>query len=455
MRKTFFSLVFLAIVMSAGAQKTDQLIKSIFDEALTNQTAYENLRVLCKEYSGRVTGSPEAERAVDYTFRLMQKMDLDSVFLQDVQVPRWVRGEAEQATIVSKSFGEKQVPVTALGNSIGTGGAGLQAKVIEVDNFDELEKIGRNKIKGKIVFFNYPMDPTLLNTFSAYGQAADYRTTGAARASEYGAIAVVVRSLTNALDDHPHTGVMRYNPEVEKIPAVAISTNGAELLSKWLKEDSNLELYLRTTCETLPDIISHNVIGEIRGSEYPDEIITVGGHLDAWDTGEGAHDDGTGCMQSVEVLRLFKELGIKPKRTIRAVMFMDEEVAQSGGKVYAEQAELKREKHYFALESDRGGFMPLGFGVSGPEQRVEQILALNKYFEPYKITQFTKGGGGVDIGPLGKFGTPLASFVPEMQRYFYSHHSDFDTFEQVNFREFQLGSAAIASFIYLIDKNDL
>lgn len=455
MRRTLHTILFLLLVLAAGAQETDQIIKNVFDEALTDRTAYHNLRVLCKGYSSRLTGSPGAERAVGYTYSLMQEMDLDSVFLQEVQVPRWDRGESEQALIISDKSGRTEVPVTALGFSIGTGEAGLQAKVIEVSDFDELEKLGREKIEGKIVFFNYPMDPTLLNTFAAYGKASAYRTGGAARAAEFGAVAALIRSATNALDDHPHTGVMRYNPEVEKIPAFAITTNGAELLSKWLAEEPTLEMYLRSTCRTLPDVISHNVIGEIRGSEYPEEIITVGGHLDAWDTGEGAHDDGTGCMQSMEVLRIFKKLGIHPKRTIRAVMFMDEEVAQSGGKVYAELAEKNGEQHYFALEADRGGFMPLGFGVSGPEKRVEKLLSAKKYFEPYGITQFVKGGGGVDINPLNRFGTPLASYIPEMQRYFYSHHSDFDTFEQVNFREFQLGSAAMASFIFVIDRYDL
>jgi hypothetical protein len=265
----------------------------------------------------------------------------------------------------------------------------------------------------------------------------------------------VVRSLTTSPDDFPHTGVMRYADSIPQIPAVAISTNGADLLSKELLDDPNLKFYFRTTCQTLADVTSFNVIGEIKGTEYPDEIIVVGGHLDAWDNGEGAHDDGAGCMQSIEVLRLFQKAGIKPKRTIRAVMFMDEEVAQRGGKEYAEMATLKNEKHYFALEADRGAFMPVGFGVSAPDERLEKILALQKYFEPYGINGFVKGGGGVDIGPLGKSGTPLSSYITDMQRYFDVHHSGNDTFEQVNFREFQMGSVAMASFIWLIDKYDL
>ncbi|WP_340112415.1 M20/M25/M40 family metallo-hydrolase [Maribellus mangrovi] len=455
MKLKLLLFVLIASRLTTYAQYDKGMIKQFFDAALTDRTAYENLRVLCKEHKGRITGSPEAEKAVEYTYNLMKEMELDNVFKQSVQVPRWVRGETERAHINSSKYGQTEVPVTALGTSIGTGNEGLLASVIELRSFAEMEKVGEASIKGKIVFFNEPMDPTLINTFAAYGAVGAYRTTGAARAAKYGAVGVVVRSLTTALDDYPHTGVMHYDQEVKKIPAVAISTNGADILHKLLQDDPELKFYFRTTCQNLPDVVSHNVIGELRGSEYPDEIITVGGHLDAWETGEGAHDDGVGCMQSIEVLRLFKQLGIHPKRTIRAVMFMDEEIAQSGGKVYANEADEKGEQHYFALEADRGALVPRGFGVSGPEERVENILALKKYFEPYGISEFKRGGGGVDISPLQRFGTPLSSCIPDDQRYFDFHHSGSDTFEQVNFREFQMGSAAIASFIYLIDKYDL
>ena len=450
----YFILLFCTTLVSQ-AQEPEKTIKAFFDEALTDKTAYKNLEILCKNYKGRVTGSEQAAAAVEYTFQLMQNMKLDRVEKQPVQVPCWLRGEKEIANIQSGKNGNKEVPVSALGMSVGTGTNGLTANVVEVQNFEELEKLGRKNIEGKIVFFNRPMDPTLINTFAAYGGAANQRTQGAAVAAKYGAVGVVVRSLTTALDDYPHTGVMRYVDSIQKIPAVAISTNGADLLSAWLKSDSDLKFYFRTTCETKAEETSHNVIGEIKGSEFPDQIITIGGHLDAWETGEGAHDDGAGCMQSIEVLRIFQKLGIKPKRTIRAVMFMDEEVAQRGGKEYAKQAGLKNENHYFALEADRGAFMPRGFGISASGERLEKILALKKYFEPFGITDFVKGGGGVDIAPLAQFGTPLSSFIPDMQRYFDVHHSGKDTFEQVNFREFQMGSAAIASFIYLIDWFDL
>ncbi len=456
MKKTFFiALIVFLTFNSVIAQEVEKTIKSIFDEALTEQTAYENLRFLCKNCNGRIDGSPQAAAAVEFTFQVMSSMKLDRVEKQPVQVPHWVRGEKEEASIQSVKYGFRKVPVTALGMSVGTGENGLSAKVMEVQNFDELEKLGVQNIKGKIVFYNRPMDPTMINTFGAYGGAVNQRTQGAVMAAKYGAVGVVVRSMTTAQDDVPHTGVMIYDENVTKIPAVAISTNGADLLSEWLKNDPELNLYLRTTCSQMQDANSFNVIGEIKGAEFPDQIITIGGHLDAWDTGEGAHDDGAGCIQCIEVLRLFKKLGIQPKRTIRAVMFMNEEISGTGGKEYARQAELKKENHYFALEADRGGFMPKGFGVSAPEDRLDKILDLKKYFEPYGITEFKKGGGGSDIGPLRKSGTALSSYVPDMQRYFDYHHSASDTFEQVNFRELQMGSAAIASFIYMIDKYDL
>ena len=450
-----FIIIPVFLVLNSFAQEPEKIVESVFDEALTDTTAYHNLRLLCKNHKGRITGTPEANKAVDFMAELMRQMQLDRVEKQPVQVPRWVRGEAEKAFIADDKGLKMEVPVSALGMSVGTGEKGLTAPVIEVLNFKELEALGTENIAGKIVFFNRPMDPTLINTFAAYGGAGDQRSQGAAQAARFGAVGVVVRSLTTASDNFPHTGVMRYNDTIPKIPAVAISTKGADLLSKTLKSNSEIQFSFRTTSYQLPDSVSYNVIGEIKGSEFSDQIITIGGHLDAWETGEGAHDDGAGCMQSLDVLRIFRELGIKPKRTIRAVAFMDEEVAQTGGKVYARQAELKKENHYFALEADRGAYMPKGFGISAPDDRLEKMLALQKYFEPYGIDDFVKGGGGVDIGPLAKFGTPLSSFIPEMQRYFDVHHSGYDTFEQVHLREFQLGSAAVASFIYLIDRGDL
>jgi len=441
-----------AIGIAQEAEK--KTVTSIYNEALGDRTAYENLRQLCKTTKGRITGSTKADEAVEFTYRLMAAMHLDSVYKQPVMVPRWERGKKESAFIRSARLGKKGLAVAALGMSVGTGSGGLKAGVVEIGSLSDLEKLGMEQIRGKIVFFNRPMDPAMVNTFASYGGAADQRTLGAIEAAKFGASGVMVRSLTTALDDFPHTGVLRYTEGVPKIPAVAVSTMGADLLSQWLQDDPELSLFIRTECHDHGEVGSANVIGEIKGSLYPDQIITVGGHLDAWDLGEGAHDDGAGCMQSIEVLRLFKELGIRPKRTIRAVMFMDEEVAQRGGAEYARQAELNGEKHYFALESDRGGLLPLAIGISAPAERLVKMMELKRYFEPYGI-RITEGGGGVDIGPLKKFGTPLSSLIPDSQRYFDYHHSANDTFDKVNNRELQLGSAAIAALVYLVDLYDL
>jgi len=271
--------------------------------------AYENLRYLCKECKGRIAGTPEAAKAVEFTRQVMLDLDLDSVYLQKLMVKRWVRGQVEHCKISSAMFGSEDLAVTGLGLSVGTTDMGLTAGVIEVNGVEDLERVGSKAIRGKIVFFNKSMDPSLLNTFRAYGSAASQRTRGASRAAPYGAVAVIVRSLTTALDDHPHTGVMYYEENVDKIPAVAVSTMGAELLSTWLKGDPELQMHLVSNCQNMPEVSSYNVIGEIRGTDYPEQIITVGGHLDAWDNSEGAHDDGAGCIQAMEVLRLYKSLG--------------------------------------------------------------------------------------------------------------------------------------------------
>ena len=446
-----FTLIFSFPLFSQEAEKT---VRSIFDEALTDRTAFNQLEYICKYTKGRIPGSPAAAEAVEYTRQALIKAGADSVWLQKVSVPHWERG-FEQCRVVSARLGSEDLSITALGLSEGTSPEGLIAKVIEVHNFEELKQTGRKNIEGKIVFFNRPADNKLINSFAGYSGVVNQRTQGASEAAKYGAVAVVVRSATQALDDFPHTGVNRYEENVNKIPAVAVSTMGAELLSRWLKSDSELTIHLTSTCKNYPDTWSYNVIGEIRGAQKPDEYFSVGGHLDAWDITEGAHDDAGGCIQAIEMIRIFKKLGIRPKRTVRAVMFMNEEMTGTGGRVYAAEAKRKGEMQYAALESDRGVMSPRGFGFDADGPRLEKLLALSSYFVPYNIRDFDKGGGGSDISPLKPQGTLLIGSVPETQRYFYYHHSANDTFEQVNYREFQMGSAASASLIYLIDLLDL
>jgi carboxypeptidase Q len=451
-----YIIVFLLLVVShiINAQESAKIISTVFDEALSDRTAYYNLEYLCKHTRGRIAGSAAAEKAVEFTRQALINAGADTVWLQKVPVPHWVRG-IEKCRVKSSVHGKKDLAITALGLSVGTTIKGITAKVIEVQNFDELKSLGVQGIRGKIVFFNRPFNNKLISSFAAYSGAVNQRTAGPSEAARYGAVAVIVRSMTHSLDNFPHTGVTRYAPEITKIPAVAVSTSDAELLSQWLKSDSSLNVHLVSTCKNLPDTTSYNVIGEIFGSRTPHEYITVGGHIDAWDITEGAIDDGGGCVQAIELIRLYKKLGIMPKRTIRVVMFMNEEMTSTGGRTYAEEAKRKGEVHYAALESDSGVMSPLGFSFDADSSRLEKLGALASWFAPYNIKDFVKGGGGSDIGPLRSLGTLQIGYRPDSQRYFWYHHSANDTFEQVNIRELQLGSAAIASLIYLIDLMDL
>jgi carboxypeptidase Q len=435
------------------SQEPEKTVRSIFDEALTDGTAYRQLEYICKNTKGRVAGSPAAAEAVEFTRQSLIKAGADSVWLQKVPVPHWERG-FEQCRVISSTLGSRDLNIAALGLSVGTTQEGVISKVVEVHDFDELKLLGKKSIEGKIVFFNRPVDNRLINSFAGYGGAVNQRTQGASEASSYGAIAVIVRSATQALDDFPHTGVTRYEENVKKIPAVAVSTIDAELLSRWLKTDPDLTINLTSTCKNYPDTWSYNVIGEIHGTQKDNEFFTVGGHLDAWDITEGAHDDAGGCVQAIEMIRIFKKLGIKPKRTVRAVMFMNEEMSGTGGRTYAEEAKRKGEIQYAALESDRGVMSPRGFGFDAEGARLEKLISLSIFFVPYNIRDFDKGGGGSDISPLKSMGTLMIGSIPETQRYFYYHHSANDTFEQVNLRELQMGSAASAALIYLIDLFD-
>ncbi|MEQ8903987.1 M20/M25/M40 family metallo-hydrolase [Ekhidna sp.] len=446
--------ILLFLIPTISFAQHEEAIKKIYDETLTNGHVYENLRVLCKDIGSRLSGSPEAAAAVEYTRQLMESYGFDTVYLQPVMVPHWVRGKKEVVRAMnSDKHGTFEMNALALGNSVGTGPEGVLAEVIEVSGIDDVNELGK-KIEGKIVFYNGAMNPTIINTFGAYGGAVIQRSSGASEAAKYGAKAIIIRSVTNRQDDIPHTGSLNYKALINQIPAVAISTNDANRLSQILKEQK-LNVYMETHCQQLPDVLSYNVIGELRGSEFPDEIIAVGGHLDSWDVGEGAHDDGAGCMQAIEAVRLFKALGIMPKRTLRAVMWMNEENGLRGGREYARVAKEKGEKHIAALESDSGGFQPLGFSTSGTDEQKAQIKAWRDYFLPYRVWDFDQNGGGADIGPLSSQGTLLIGLRPSTQRYFIYHHTPADVFEAVDQRELELGAASMGAMMYLLDQEGL
>ncbi|MBT8236253.1 MAG: M20/M25/M40 family metallo-hydrolase [Bacteroidia bacterium] len=447
-------ILICAVCFTSYGQSEDEIkIRAIYDAALTQGKAYDWLNHLSNQIGGRLSGSVQAQLAVEYTRDQLDSLGLDNVWLQPVMVPKWVRGTPEYAYLESQPGITNSVPICALGGSVATPLGGLKANVVEVKRAEDLEVLGREAIEGKIVFFNRPMDPTLINTFQSYSGCVDQRYSGAAEAAKYGAVGVIVRSMNLRLDDYPHTGSMSYGemPVEERIPAAAISTNGAELLSTTLKLNPAIKFYFKQNCQQLEDVQSYNVIGEIRGSTYPNEIMIVGGHLDSWDLGDGSHDDGAGCVQSMDVLRLLKVTGYKPKRTLRVVLFMNEENGLRGGNAYAEMARKKNENHVFALESDAGGFTPRGFSIDANTENFNQIKGWQSLFEPYLVHMFVKGGSGADIGPLKNGEVVLAGLRPDSQRYFDHHHAENDTFEHVNKRELELGAAAMTSLIYLID----
>ncbi len=457
MKKNLLSFIGVCMAFFSLAQTQDEItIKNIFDKELTQGKAYSMLEYLTTTIGHRLSGSPGAAEAVRWGEDQMENCGFDSVWLQPVMVPQWVRGQKEVGRVLkSKKTDAMEMNVCALGGSIGTGPTGITASVIEVKNFEELQKLGSKSISGKIVFFNRPMDPTQIRTFKAYGGAVNQRVLGASEAAKYGAVGVIVRSMSLDIEDYPHTGVVRYDTTVVKIPAIAISTLHANLLSKVLTEDKNLQFYFETHCEILKDVPSFNVIGELTGGEYKDEIILVGGHLDSWDLAQGAHDDGVGCVQSIEVLRLLKIIGYKPKRTIRAVLFMNEENGLRGGTEYARIAALKKKNHIAAIESDDGGFTPRGFSMTATDAVKTKIRNWRNILEPYGLHSFEDEGGGADIGPLANQGTALIGFLPDSQRYFRYHHTKEDTLDKVDKRELALGAASIAALVYLLDSYGL
>jgi len=449
-----FALFFCLGIFAQSDDK--QMLKNIYDTSLLNGKSYDWLNHLSNQIGGRLSGSYNAEKAVKYTKEQLNELGLDKVWLQPVMVPKWIRGAKEYAYVQTAPGKSTVLPICALGSSVATPVGGLKAQLIEVTSFEELELLGKEKIAGKIVFYNRLMQAELINTFQAYGGCVDQRYKGAEKAIEYGAVGVLVRSINLRLDDYPHAGSMTYGdvPVSKRIPAAAISTNGAELLSTMLKLDPNIEFYFVQHCKQLKDVQSYNVIGEIIGSTYPNKIMVVGGHLDSWDLGDGAHDDGAGVVQSMEVLRLLKQTGYKPKHTIRVVLFMNEENGLRGGKKYAKIASEKKENHVFALESDAGGFTPRGFSFDCTDENFDKVLSWKTLFNPYLIHYFEKGGSGADIGPL-KGDNVLCGLRPDSQRYFDHHHAANDTFEHVNKRELELGAATMTSLVYLFDKYEV
>jgi len=434
----------------AQFQQDSIQFKKISDEILLHGEAYDNLRELTKDIGHRLSGSENYEKAVVWAEQKLREAGADKVWLQEVMVPVWERGK--ESLKIKFSDGEtKELRMTSLGNSEGTDGKDISGEILMVSSIDEFEKLPDSRVKDKIVFFNYPFKQEFVETFHSYGDAGKYRFSTASLVAKKGGKFVIVRSLSSGIDDVPHTGVMVYDENYTKIPAVAIGNTTAEQLAQFIRE-GKITATLNSNCGMKAEKLTHSVIGEITGKK-DQKVILVGGHLDSWDVGEGAHDDGAGIVQGIEILRALKKLGIQNNHTIRVVCFANEENGSRGGKQYAETAKDKNEIHLLAIESDAGGFTPRGLSLEMDEPKRKEIQSWSGLFLPYGIYDFSKQYGGVDIDPLKeKSNVPLAGLIPDSQRYFDIHHTDEDTFEKVNRRELHLGAIAMAHLIYMTDK---
>ncbi len=433
--------------------KYSKISKQIVESALYNKNGYKLLDQLCR-IGPRLSGSENSIKAINWAKNKMDSLGFENVWLEPVMVPHWERGEKEECEIVKSKFNkDKKLNVLALGGSIGTPVNGITAEVIEVKNLEDIDSL-KDKIKGKIVYYSSPMDSKLLYTFHAYGLAVQKRVYGAVRAAQYGAVGVLIRSITTKYDNVPHTGVLLYANDVQKIPAAALGYADSDFLSDALKKDPNLKIKIKMSCKILQDAKSYNVIGEIKGTEKPEEIIDVGGHIDSWDVGQGAHDDGAGCIQSIEALNLIKRLNLKPKRTIRCVLFINEENGSRGSLAYSNFVDSTKENHIAAIESDAGGFDPRGFTVQCDSSTLEKIQSWLRYLKNADIEYVNNGGSGADISRI-KNTKALIGLHPDNQRYFDFHHSANDLFSAVNARELELGSAAVAILAYVISQEGL
>jgi hypothetical protein len=456
MKTTFVSVAALSaislVVLAACAGSADDPLavttRNIAAEITERGKAYADLRELTA-IGHRLDGSEGAAKAVEWAKRKMESYGFDHVTLQPVMVPHWTRGDVERATVTSTPR-PVSLKVAALGTSVGTPKEGIEGEVVEVQGLDEVKKLGP-ALRGKIVFYNRPMDPNRKNAGGAYGKAVDQRVGGASAAAKEGAVAVLVRSVTTlADDDNPHTGLVFYEKGVDMIPAAALSIRSANELAALLKSNPKLTVKLQLSAAQHPPVPSFNVLGEITGRDLPEEYVVVGGHLDSWDLGTGAHDDGAGVVQSIEVLRALKKLGIRPRRTVRAVLFMAEEIDGAGAKEYASQVKAKGEKHLAAIEADRGGGAPVGFQVEGSDAGLAAVKRYSPYLAPLHADTIDKGYSGADVSPLGPLGAVTIGYVPDTTHYFDFHHSALDRIEAVDSKDLNAGAAAMAALAYLL-----
>lgn len=456
MRRTITALV-LTLALPLFGQSTDANAERIVDQILTKSQGFETLSYLTDNIGPRLSGSKGAELAVKWTTQQFRDWGID-VRNEPVIVPHWVRGE-ERARLVSHN--DQRIVLTALGGSVATPVSGITADVVEITSYDQLEPLGRAGLAGKIVFYNGPMDMTLIESgraFEAYSKAVGFRATGASRAAEYGAVATVIRSVASASLRTPHTGSLHYDDKQPKIPSAAMTTEDADLVHRLLAKGERVRMHLVLTPKTLPDVKSANVVAEIKGSEHPEEVVVIGGHLDSWDLGTGAIDDGSGVAMVMETLRTLKSLGIQPKRTIRGVLFMNEENGLRGGRAYFDRVAKNEalDEHVAAIETDAGAAPPVGFTSTLEGDDLARLKSRMKvlariapmYFESSRHT-------GADTSPLTDAGVAGFGLVPDPRHYFDYHHTPADTLDKVDPKALAQNTAALAALAYVIAEEGL
>lgn len=437
----FISIIFYseANTQSSNYNPVDKyaaVADKIISAAMKDSSSWDRLAYFCDFFGPRLSGSKNLELAIDWIENEMQNDGFENVRKDEVIVPHWVRGN-EYCTLLHPR--EANIPLFGLGGSIGTPKEGITAEVIVLSDFDELEK-RKNEISGKIVVFNQP--------FISYGQSVQYRFYGAIRAAQYGALASLIRSVSPATTRNLHTGMMGYVDSVRKIPHAAISPEDAELLMRLQNRGITPRIKLYMEAQTLPDIMSYNVMGEVKGSEFPDEILAIGGHSDSWDAGTGAHDDASGCIATWEAVKLLKELNLIPKRTLRVVMWTNEENGVRGGNAYRDAH--KHENHVLMFEMDGGAFRPSAIRLTAPDKIFNEFKKIEPLLKKVDDTAVLPSGGGVDIRPMMDTGVPGMSLsTDDAGKYFWYHHSHSDTVDKIDKRVFNQCVAAIAIAIYI------
>ena len=452
MKKLLYLPLFLGGILFAQNLKKDSIqFKKISDEILVNGKSYEDLRELTKDIGNRLCGSANYEKAADWAMKKLVEAGADKVWFEPVMVNVWTRGDESLKLKIGEGKWE-EIQMLSLGNSEGTKGKDLKGEIILVKTLEDFEKLPDAVVKDKIIFFNYAFKQDFVVTGKAYGDAGKYRRATPSEVAKKGGKAVIIRSLSSCFDDVPHTGATRYEDNIAKIPAVAVGTETADRLEKALLNKQKIEAVLNSNCGMNGQMLTKSVIGEITGKKDQD-VIVVSGHLDSWDVGEGAHDDGTGVVQSIEVLRAFKSLKLQNNHNIRVICYANEENGVSGGKTYLQDVKKSKEPHIFALESDSGGYTPRSFTMGMSSEKVKDLKKWENLFHPYGVYNFEEGHTGTDVEPLRELKIPTAELSTDSQRYFDIHHTPEDTFEKVNRRELLLGATVMTQLIYIIDKN--